>query len=85
MAILLQEEGIYDKCKLYGTDFSPTVLEEARKGVYRIDNIKNYTANYLKAGGKESFSDYYTAAYQSGSFLYKGDARNARVTLNYDF
>ena len=29
--------------------------------------------------------DYYLAAYQSGSFLYKGDARNARLTLNYEF
>lgn len=29
--------------------------------------------------------DYYLAVYRSGSFLYKGDARNARLTLNYDF
>jgi catecholate siderophore receptor len=29
--------------------------------------------------------DYYLAAYRSGSFLYKGDARNARLTLNYEF
>ena len=29
--------------------------------------------------------DYYLAGYRSGSFLYKGDARNYRVTLNYDF
>ncbi len=63
MAILLEEEGIYGKCKIYGTDFSPTVLEEARKGVYKIENMKNYTGNYLKSGGKESFSDYYTANY----------------------
>ena len=29
--------------------------------------------------------DYFLATYRSGSFLYKGDARNFRVTLNYDF
>jgi catecholate siderophore receptor len=29
--------------------------------------------------------DYYLAAYRSGSFLYKGDARAVRVTLEYDF
>lgn len=29
--------------------------------------------------------DYYLAGYRSGSFLYKGDARNARLTLNYEF
>ena len=63
MAILLKEEGLYSKCKLYGTDFSPTVLEEARQGVYKIESIKGYTENYIRAGGKESFSDYYTANY----------------------
>lgn len=63
MAILLEEEGIYGKCKIYGTDFSPAAIAEARKGVYKVEHIKNYTANYMKAGGKESFSDYYTAKY----------------------
>jgi catecholate siderophore receptor len=29
--------------------------------------------------------DYYTAVYRSGSFLYKGDGRTARLTFNYDF
>lgn len=29
--------------------------------------------------------DYYLAGYRSGSFLYKGDARNTRLTLNYEF
>jgi catecholate siderophore receptor len=35
--------------------------------------------------GNVSDKDYYLAGYRSGSFLYKGDARNVRVTLNYDF
>jgi catecholate siderophore receptor len=35
--------------------------------------------------GNITNKDYYLAAYRSGSFLYKGDARNARVTLNYNF
>ena len=29
--------------------------------------------------------DYYLAVYQGGFFLYKGDARAARLTVNYDF
>ena len=29
--------------------------------------------------------DYYLAAYRSGAFTYIGDARNAKVTLNYEF
>jgi catecholate siderophore receptor len=35
--------------------------------------------------GNVTDKDYYLAGYRSGSFLYMGDARNARVTLNYDF
>lgn len=30
-------------------------------------------------------ADYYLAGYRSGAFVYKGDAINARLTLNYDF
>ncbi len=29
--------------------------------------------------------EYWTAAYRSGSFMYLGDARNARLTVNYEF
>jgi len=35
--------------------------------------------------GNVTDKDYYLAAYRSGSFLYMGDARNLRVTLNYEF
>ena len=35
--------------------------------------------------GNVTDKDYYLAAYQSGRFLYIGDARNYRLTLNYDF
>lgn len=48
---------------------------------YRINKNMDVRLNV----GNVTDKDYYTAAYQSGSFLYKGDARNARVTLNYDF
>jgi catecholate siderophore receptor len=33
--------------------------------------------------GNVSDEDYYVAVYRSGSFLYKGDARNYRLTFNY--
>lgn len=35
--------------------------------------------------GNVTDKDYYLAAYRSGSFLYKGDARTLRLTLSYDF
>lgn len=65
MAILLKEEGLYDKVQLYATDFNQVVLKKAREGIYPVNLIKEYTNNYQKAGGKNSFADYYTAHYDS--------------------
>ena len=63
LAILLQEEGLYDRCRIYATDMNETVLQTAREGIYQLDLMQKYTVNYLAAGGLSSFSEYYTAAY----------------------
>ena len=65
IAILLKEEGLLNRSLIYATDFNEVVLNRAREGVYPIDRIKEYTGNYQKAGGLESFSDYYTAKYDA--------------------
>ncbi|MCD6112794.1 MAG: protein-glutamate O-methyltransferase CheR [Bacteroidales bacterium] len=65
MAILLKEENLYDRTQIYATDFNAKVIKSAKDGIYSIKNIKDFTRNYQKAGGKESFSDYYTANYNS--------------------
>jgi chemotaxis protein methyltransferase CheR len=63
LAILLQEEGIYNRCRIYATDISEAVLKKAKEGIYPLELMQAYTTNYIKAGGTQSFSDYYTAAY----------------------
>src|SRR5262249_28945387 len=68
MAILLQEEQLYDRCRIYATDMNETVLRKAREGIFPLNSMQSYTANYLKAGGLRSFSEYYTAAYDSAIF-----------------
>ena len=65
MAILLKEEGMLGRAQIYGTDINPPVLEAARRGIYPLDAVRQYTANYQKAGGNASFADYYTADYES--------------------
>lgn len=65
LAILLKEEGLYDRCQIYATDFNENVLQKAKDGIYPLDVVKNYTKNYIAADGKESFSDYYIAKYES--------------------
>jgi chemotaxis protein methyltransferase CheR len=68
MAILMQEEGLYHRCRFYATDMNEVVLKKARAGIFHLDLMQEYTQNYLKAGGKHSFSEYYTAAYDSAIF-----------------
>jgi chemotaxis protein methyltransferase CheR len=63
LAILLQEEGLYDRCRIYATDMNDVVLKKAREGIYPLDVMRKYTANYIAAGGTAAFSDYYTAGY----------------------
>jgi chemotaxis protein methyltransferase CheR len=63
MAILLKEEGIYDRCRIYATDMSIEALRIAREGIFPLAAMQEYTLNYMRAGGKRFFSDYYTAQY----------------------
>ncbi len=63
MAIVLHEEGIYDRTQLYATDFNDQIIRRAREATYPVSLIKDYTANYQKAGGQSSFAEYYTAKY----------------------
>src|SRR5215208_7313175 len=51
MAILLREEGLYERCRIYATDISEIVLRQARTGIFPLDRLKEYTSCYLKAGG----------------------------------
>src|SRR6185295_19376428 len=68
LAILLQEEGLYQKCRIYATDISQAILRRARDGIFPLSAMREYTANYHKAGGLHEFSDYYTAQYDSVIF-----------------
>jgi chemotaxis protein methyltransferase CheR len=68
LAILLQEEGLYDRTRIYATDINETVLDRARAGVFPLDRMQEYTENYIRAGGTRSFSEYYLAKYEGALF-----------------
>jgi chemotaxis protein methyltransferase CheR len=68
MAILLQEEGLYHRCRIYATDMNEVVLRKAKAGIFPLGLMQEYTQDYLKAGGKQSFSKYCTAAYDNAIF-----------------
>jgi chemotaxis protein methyltransferase CheR len=65
LAIVLKEEGVYDRATIYATDFNDDALERAREGVYEVSKMKEATRNYQQAGGKASFSEYHHARYDA--------------------
>lgn len=68
MAILLEEEDLYDRARIYATDINEVVIRKAKEGIFPLDRMQEYTQNYLRAGGTRSFSEYYTAMYDGALF-----------------
>jgi chemotaxis protein methyltransferase CheR len=67
-AIVLEEEGLLDRARIYATDINNVVLQQARAGIFPLTRMQEYTENYIKAGGARSFSEYYTAKYDGALF-----------------
>jgi chemotaxis protein methyltransferase CheR len=68
LAILLQEEGLLDRTKIYATDINQKVLKQAKEGIFPVAGIAACTAAYYAAGGKAEFSTYYVSNYGSCKF-----------------
>ena len=68
LAILLKEEGLLERTQIYATDINPESLLKAEAGVYDLERVRQFTENHGLAGGRESLSTYYRAAYGSAVF-----------------
>ncbi len=68
MAILLQEMNLLHKSVIYATDINESVLEKARKGIFPLAYMQQYSQNYLQSGGQHDFSQYYAANYEYAKF-----------------
>jgi chemotaxis protein methyltransferase CheR len=60
LAIVLKEEGLLDRTRIYATDMNDDVLGRASVGAFPMDRMRRYTENYQRAGGVGDFSQYYT-------------------------
>lgn len=63
LAILLEEAGLYERSRIYATDFNDAALAVAAEGIYATREARDWSRNYIEAGGSQSFSDYYSARY----------------------
>jgi chemotaxis protein methyltransferase CheR len=79
LAILLEEAGLYSRSRIYATDINEAALQQAKAGVFPLEDMKDYTANYLKAGGEQAFSEYYSANYR-GVIMRPALSRNITFT-----
>jgi len=68
MAILLQEEKLLDRCRIYATDINEAVLQRAKEGIFPLNTMQENTSNYIAGGGLGTFSQYYTARYDHAIF-----------------
>ncbi|MBW6512014.1 MAG: protein-glutamate O-methyltransferase CheR [Desulfuromonadaceae bacterium] len=63
LAIVLHEEELLHRCRIYATDINEALLDRARDGIFALRDMQNFTRNYQLAGGTGQFADYYTARY----------------------
>ena len=59
VAILLREEGLYDRCRLYATDINDAVLRQAQRGELPLSSMRENTRHYIDAGGGHGFARWY--------------------------
>src|SRR5207253_3665488 len=68
IAMLLKEEGLLGRSRIYATDINEAVLQRAKDGIFPLNTMHENTTNYIAAGGTGTFSEYYTARYDYAIF-----------------
>jgi len=60
LAVVLAEEGLLERSRIYATDMNDDVLARARAAAFPLEQMRRYTENYQRAGGAGDFSRYYS-------------------------
>jgi chemotaxis protein methyltransferase CheR len=71
LAIILQEEGLYDRTNFYATDINKKALDEAASATFSLKEIIGFTQNYYLSGGREDFRKYYTVNWKNNTVQFK--------------
>jgi chemotaxis protein methyltransferase CheR len=59
LAIVLEEEGVYERCRIYATDAVDGLVDAARAGAYDADALAEWQQHYAAGGGAARLSDYF--------------------------
>lgn len=65
MAILLAEEGLLARSRIYATDYNRACLETARQAIYSVESLADVERRYREAGGTASLEAYFHAGYDA--------------------
>jgi chemotaxis protein methyltransferase CheR len=68
MAIMLQEEGLYQRSRIYATDLNEDNLAIARTGAYPLTRVRAGEGGYAGSGGRGQISDFYSIAGSTARF-----------------
>lgn len=63
LAILLSENGLLERSRVYASDISDTVLSRAASGILDQPLDADSAIRYKNSGGQYSLSDYFVSAY----------------------
>jgi chemotaxis protein methyltransferase CheR len=75
LAVLLQEAGLLDRCRLYATDINADSLDHGRRGSYRLVDVLAAQSRYLAAGGTSELVSH-TRAVGDGAVFRQGLRRS---------
>jgi chemotaxis protein methyltransferase CheR len=81
-AILLREEGLYERCQIYATDLSAPALERAKEGVFLAKDLAAVVDGYGRSGGSDTLEAHATVAY--GQLAIKESLRRNILFFQHD-
>jgi chemotaxis protein methyltransferase CheR len=67
-AVMLREEGLEERTRLYATEIHEAPLKHAAAGSFPLDRLQGAEMNYRAAGGAGQLADYYTVEGGRGVF-----------------
>lgn len=68
LAVVLEEEGVLNRCSIYATDLNEDMLAVARLGSYPLDRVRRYDDAYAAAGGRGNLADHYSIVGRTARF-----------------